>query len=160
MTSGVAANELIEVYLKGGKASLDSNGQRFLTADDAFVLACRLLEVGMQAEGACPIAPFDDQIIVRVVHETNRMSGGGIALLDTDAPQATSERALRGVVLAVGPKVAKLPWTEIPKVGDLVAFSRNAGIETIVGDKRYLAMKCNYALFKYVLGASDQSPTS
>jgi len=156
MSTDVAQNELIEVYLKSGKASLDSNGQRFLTADDAFVLACRLLEVGMQAEGACPIAPFDDQIIVRVVHETNRMSGGGIALLDTDAPQATSERALRGVILAVGPKVAKDPTLlEVPKVGDLVSFSRNAGIETVVGDKRYLAMKSNYALFKYVLGASD-----
>jgi co-chaperonin GroES (HSP10) len=159
MSTDVAQNELIEVYLKNGKASLDSNGQRFLTADDAFVLACRLLEVGMQAEGTCPIAPFDDQIIVRVVHETNRVSGGGVVLLDTDSPMSL-ERALRGVILAVGPKVGRDPTLlDVPKVGDLVSFSRNAGIETIVGDKRYLAMKSNYALFKYVLGA-DAEPQS
>jgi co-chaperonin GroES (HSP10) len=156
--TAAAQNELIELYLKNGKASLDSNGQRFLSADDAFVLASRLLDVGMQAEGECPIKPFSDQLIVRVVHETDRVSGGGVALLDTDSPMSL-EKALRGVVLAVGPAVSKDPaLLDIPKVGDLVAFARNAGIETVVGDKRYLAMKANYALFKYVLGAPENAP--
>jgi co-chaperonin GroES (HSP10) len=152
MSVDVAQNELIEIYLKNGKASVDSNGQRFLSADDAFVLASRLLEVGMQAEGACPIKPFWDQIVVRVIHETNRISGGGVHLLDSDAPQVR-EPALRGVVLDVGPGVP----ADGPKRQDLVAFSRHAGIEMVVGDKRYLAMKASYAVYKYVLDADEDA---
>ena len=151
MSTNVANNELIEIYKKGDKVSVDSNGQRLMGADDCFVLANRLLDHGMYLEADCPLKPFGDQLVVRVVHETNRTSSGGVALLDTDSPM-TVEPALRGVVLGVGPEVAaRKDLVEVPAVGDLILFSRHAGIETVVGDKRYLTMRVNYALTKIVL---------
>jgi co-chaperonin GroES (HSP10) len=142
----VAANELIEVYSRDGKAHVDTQGERKLSSDDCFALASRLIDTGMQVEERCPLLPFWDQIVVRVIVEEGRVTGGGVHL-----PDNMMEPALRGVILAVGPQANKDEKVEPVMVGDLVTFSRHAGIETVVGDKRYLTMKSHYALTKIVL---------
>lgn len=156
MNTGVTANELIEIYKKGDTISVDTNGQKLMSADDCFVLASRLIDQGMYLEHPCPLQPFGKQLVVRIIHETNRQSSGGVHLLDTDSP-VVMEPALRGVVLAVGPVIGAHPeaFIDPPKVGDLVLFSRHAGIETVVGDKRYLTMEINYALTKIVFDAQE-----
>jgi co-chaperonin GroES (HSP10) len=154
MSTDVASNELIELYKQDDRVKLDSNGERRMTADDCFILAARLVDQGMYLEGACPLVPFGDQLVVRVIHETNRTSGGGVHLLDTDV---LNEVALRGVILAVGPKVkSDDTLLVVPQVGDIVLFSRHAGIETVVGDKRYLTMRVSSALTKVLLPSAQE----
>ena len=136
----IAVNDLIEVHKKDDHGVIDTQGERKLTATEAYTLASRLIDLGQQIDEPCPLVPYLDNVIVRIIEETDRVTGGGVAL-----PDNTYEIALRGVVHAVGPKAAG------PNVGDIISFSRHAGTVIRVGDTDWLTMKVAYALTRVKL---------
>src|SRR5215472_6960482 len=114
-------------------ARFDSNGERDLSAEDCRALALRLLDAAFTLDDHCPLAPYTDNITVKIIDEVGRISGGGVNI-----PDDTYEVCFRGVVVAIGPMVTPERFGVIPQVGDIIAFSRNAGTIIKVGDKSYL----------------------
>lgn len=140
-------NDLVELRFSGDRAVLDSNGERSFTSAELYSFALRCIDAAALISGVCPLKPFADQLVVHIIEESNRVSGGGIHI-----PDNTFDVAFRGVVLEVGPMVAAdKRWIEPPQVGDIITFSRNAGIVITVGDTAYLTMKAVYALDKVQL---------
>lgn len=136
-----ASLELIELIKRDNTYTLDSNGERVFDAAGLRTLASRCIDAAQNIDEACPLEPYLDNIVVREIDEEGRMSGGGIAI-----PDNTFEVALRGVVVARGPNA-----NERLAVGDVVAFSRNAGTGIKIGDSVWRTMKSSYALTKIKL---------
>lgn len=139
---------------------LDSNGERVLDSLRLRTLAAQLIDAAANTSEECPLFPFADQLIISIIEEHGRKSGGNVDIPDT----AQEGAALRGVIERVGPHVRNrlwwqfwIPkeWNVVPKVGDIVTFSPHGGTVTKVGDKRYLTMKAVYALTKVVLHDDD-----
>ncbi len=128
------ADQLVEVIVRNGTITLDSQGERVFSAQNAFALASRLVDAGVQADGACPLRPLLDRVVVRVIEEADRVSGGGVHIPDTARPDAN-----RGVVLAIGSVLGI-------NVGDIVTFSRHAGYEITIGSQPYRTMKASDVL--------------
>lgn len=149
----VVSEALVEVFTREGVIHVDTQGERKFNAENAYALASRLIDAAASCDEICPLEPFHDQLVVKIIEETDRKSGGGVHIPDT-----AQDVCLRGVILKVGPKVALARdesgqplFIEPPAVGDLISFSRHAGTVTQVGDKKYLTMKCIYALTKIVV---------
>ena len=83
------------------------------------------------------IRPLHDNVVVEAIEET--VTTGGIIIPDT----ADKERPQQGLVYAVGPgKVIEGKFVSVDvKNGDKILFSKYAGTEIKLGNKRYLVMK-------------------
>jgi chaperonin GroES len=85
------------------------------------------------------LKPLADRIVV-LPEEISEKTSGGIYLPST----ATKEKPVLGKVIAVGPgkfdKKGNRIALEVSK-GDKVVYSKWAGTEVVIDDKKYLLMK-------------------
>jgi len=85
------------------------------------------------------LRPLNDKIIIERT-DKQAVSAGGIIM-----PEQAQEKPQRGVVLACGPggyseETRKFIPTEV-SVGDIVLFSKYAGVETMDGDREVLILR-------------------
>ena len=133
------AHDLIEVATRGEAVHVDTQGERLLSVTSAYALASRLIDAAQQAGDECPLNPLLDKVVVHVIDEANRKSGGGVFIPDT-----ATQQAIRGVVLAIGPgrwEGGKHVQIEGVAIGDVVTMSKHAGYEIKVGDMSYLSIR-------------------
>jgi chaperonin GroES len=138
----VVTQDVVEVATEGELIHIDTQGERMLRSTDALALASRLIDAAVQVSDTNALRPLMDRVIVRVIEEANRVSGGGVFLPDNAAPEMN-----RGIVLAVGPGRVWFeggtkhtePVTGIA-VGDIVTFSRHAGYEIVLGNLPFRGM--------------------
>lgn len=142
----VGAHELVEVGPRGESVYVDTQGERVLSISSAYALASRLIDAAQQA-GDNPLVPLLDRVVVHVIEESDRKSGGGVFIPDNAQPAA-----IRGIVLAIGPgryvggsasvkPAEKFEKIEGLEVGDVVTMSKHAGYEIKVGDMTYLSIR-------------------
>ncbi len=84
------------------------------------------------------IKPLADRVVVERIEE-EEVKKGGIIIPDT-----AKEKPQKGKVIAVGPGRKTDDGKVIPvdvKEGDVVIFSKYAGTEIEIGDKKYLIMR-------------------
>ncbi len=84
------------------------------------------------------IRPLADRVVVERIEE-EEVKKGGIIIPDT-----AKERPQKGKVIAVGPGRKTEDGKVIPvdvKEGDVVIFSKYAGTEVEIEDKKYLVMR-------------------
>jgi len=84
------------------------------------------------------IRPLADRVVVERIEE-EEVKKGGIIIPDT-----AKEKPQKGKVVAVGPGRKTEEGKVIPldvKEGDIVIFSKYAGTEVEIDDKKYLIMR-------------------
>ncbi len=84
------------------------------------------------------IRPLADRVVVERIEE-EEVKKGGIIIPDT-----AKEKPQKGKVIAVGPGRKTEDGKVIPvdvKEGDVVIFSKYAGTEVEIDDKKYLIMR-------------------